>query len=163
MTIELIPWDENDLHLITKFVTDPEMMKYLGGIQTEKQAQEKQQRYLESAKSDKGCAFKIIPTGTAIAAGCVVYWESEGKPYYEMGWNVFTPFKGRGLATQAGLWVIEIMKQQKRHPYVHAFTTQDNDASNAICRKLGFELIGIKEVEYPAGVFHQANNWRLTL
>ncbi len=50
-----------------------------------------------------------------------------------------------------------------RHPYVFAFPTPENPGSNGICRKLGFELIALEEVEYPKGVFAPHNIWRLDL
>ena len=39
----------------------------------------------------------------------------------------------------------------------------DNPGSNGICRKLGFELMGVEEAEYPKGVFAPHNVWRLDL
>jgi hypothetical protein len=35
--------------------------------------------------------------------------------------------------------------------------------SSAICRKLGFTLIGPYESEYPKGSLMQCNDWRLDL
>jgi RimJ/RimL family protein N-acetyltransferase len=41
----------------------------------------------------------------------------------------------------------------------------DNQASNAICRKLGFELVDVEEYEYPKGSGNilRCNDWRLDL
>ena len=50
-----------------------------------------------------------------------------------------------------------------RHRFVHAFPAVDNAASNAICRKLGFELLGATEFEYPPGRPMVCNDWRLDL
>jgi RimJ/RimL family protein N-acetyltransferase len=38
-----------------------------------------------------------------------------------------------------------------------------NEASNAICRKLGFELLGEEDFEYPPGNPIRCNDWRLDL
>ena len=46
---------------------------------------------------------------------------------------------------------------------VHAFPTPGNHASNAVCRKLGFEFVGEVEFEYPKGVFSPCNDWRYDL
>jgi RimJ/RimL family protein N-acetyltransferase len=39
----------------------------------------------------------------------------------------------------------------------------DNAPSNALCRKLGFTLLGPHEFEYPKGSWMQCNDWRLDL
>jgi RimJ/RimL family protein N-acetyltransferase len=46
---------------------------------------------------------------------------------------------------------------------MHAFPNVDNEASNAICRKLGFELLEAREFEYPKGHLMTCNDWRLDL
>jgi RimJ/RimL family protein N-acetyltransferase len=39
----------------------------------------------------------------------------------------------------------------------------DNAASNALCRKLGFVLVGETDVEYPPGHMMRCNDWRIDL
>ena len=39
----------------------------------------------------------------------------------------------------------------------------DNVASNVLCRRLGFELLGEEDVEYPKGGMMRSNAWRLDL
>jgi len=46
---------------------------------------------------------------------------------------------------------------------VHACPSIDNSPSNAICRRLGFELMGDYEFEYPKGHFMRCNDWRFAL
>ena len=46
---------------------------------------------------------------------------------------------------------------------MHAFPNVDNAPSNAICRKLGFELLEACELEFPQGHFVSCNDWRLDL
>ena len=42
---------------------------------------------------------------------------------------------------------------------MHAFPTPDNGPSNAVCRKLGFTLLGEVEFEFPKGHFGKSNDW----
>ena len=49
------------------------------------------------------------------------------------------------------------------HRVMHAFPHTENAASNAICRKLGFELLEACEFEYPEGHWMTCNDWRLDL
>jgi RimJ/RimL family protein N-acetyltransferase len=46
---------------------------------------------------------------------------------------------------------------------MRAYPSIDNAPSNAICRKLGFALLGSCDFEYPQGSFMQCNDWRLDL
>ena len=47
--------------------------------------------------------------------------------------------------------------------WFHAYPSVDNGPSNAICRKLGFELLGAEEFEYPKGHWMRCNDWSLEL
>jgi hypothetical protein len=38
-----------------------------------------------------------------------------------------------------------------------------NGASNAVCRRAGFELLGESEFEYPPGTTIVSNDWRYDL
>jgi regulator of RNase E activity RraB len=49
------------------------------------------------------------------------------------------------------------------HRFMHVFPNVDNAPSNAICRKLGFELLEACEFEFPKGHFMTCNDWRLDL
>jgi RimJ/RimL family protein N-acetyltransferase len=72
-------------------------------------------------------------------------------------------FQGRGIAVAATAQAIELAKCEGKHRLMHAFPNVDNAPSNAICRKLGFELIEACEFEFPKGLFMTCNDWRLDL
>jgi RimJ/RimL family protein N-acetyltransferase len=80
-----------------------------------------------------------------------------------MGWFVLPEYQGQGIATKAGLAVIEQAQLEHRHQFMHAFPAVENTASNAVCRKLGFSLIEARQFEYPPGNFMLCNDWRLDL
>jgi RimJ/RimL family protein N-acetyltransferase len=80
-----------------------------------------------------------------------------------MGWSVLPQYQGRGLASAAVAQAIELARATKRRPAVHAFPSIDNPPSNGICRKLGFELLGEVQFEYPKGHWAPSNDWRLAL
>lgn len=165
MTIKLIPWTCDDLGLIARAHGNPEMMRYLGGAQTAEQIEEQHERYLKAAELDKGCAFKIIPAHTKEAAGCICFWEvnEETGSVYEMGWNIFPEFQRQGLASAAVAKIIEHLKKQRRHGAIQAVPAIDNETSNALCKKFGFEIVETKEIEYPKGRFRMAHIWRISI
>jgi RimJ/RimL family protein N-acetyltransferase len=164
MTVRLEPWGPDDLPLVEKLMGDPEMTKHLGGPESPEKLAERQARYLKATDS-KARMFKIVDEATGEAVGSVGYWEREwrGETIYETGWSVLSEFQGRGIATVATGQAIERARAERKHRYIHAFPTPENGASNAICRKLGFELLGEVEFEFPPGHFAPSNDWRLDL
>jgi RimJ/RimL family protein N-acetyltransferase len=64
---------------------------------------------------------------------------------------VVPEFQGRGIAVAATAQAIELAKRDDKHRFMHAFPNVDNAPSNTICRKLGFELLGACEFEFPKG------------
>jgi RimJ/RimL family protein N-acetyltransferase len=159
--VHLEPWGEGDLPLLEQLLGDPQMTTHLGGPESPEKIVERQARY-ERAESG---IFKIVDEATGEAVGSVLYWERtwQGDEVYEIGWSVLPAFQGRGIAAQATARAIELARAERKHRFLHAFPSVDNAPSNAICRKLGFELLGATEFEYPKGNFMQCNDWRLDL
>lgn len=69
----------------------------------------------------------------------------------------------RGIATKAATAVTERARAQHRHKHLHAYPASDHPASNAICRKAGFTLLGETDFEYPPGTIKRCNDWQLEL
>jgi len=159
MTVRLEPWGEDDLPLLRALVGDPAMMAHLGGPESPERIARRQERY---ARSGSGM-YKVLADG--VPAGSVGFWDREwhGATVYETGWSVLPAFQGRGIAAAAATRAIALAREQGRHRHVHAFPSPDNGPSNAICRRLGFELLGEVRFEYPPGRFMQCHDWRLDL
>ncbi|MED4689362.1 GNAT family N-acetyltransferase [Peribacillus frigoritolerans] len=160
--MEIKPWEDKDLQLLFQ-LNAPEMMEHLGGPESNEQILKRHQRYLQIG--DKGCMFSIIPFPEAKAVGSVGYWQKvwNDEIVYEIGWSVLPSFQGKGIASHAVKALIEKIKAERNYKYIHAFPSITNPASNAICRKLGFNLISECEFEYPPGSFMQCNDWCLEL
>ncbi len=67
------------------------------------------------------------------------------------------------MATAATRAVIAEARAAGRRRHLHAFPSSDNTASNAVCRKAGFEPRGERDFEYPPGRPMRCNDWRLDL
>ncbi|MGE6717364.1 GNAT family N-acetyltransferase [Peribacillus frigoritolerans] len=160
--LEIKPWEDKDLQLLFQ-LNAPEMMEHLGGPESNEQILKRHQRYLQIG--DKGCMFSITPFPEAKAAGSVGYWQKvwNDEFVYEIGWSVLPSFQGKGIASHAVKALIEKIKAERNYKYIHAFPSITNPASNAICRKLGFNLISECEFEYPPGSFMKCNDWCLEL
>ena len=159
--IDLQPYGDKDMPLLQRS-NSPEMTEHLGGPETQAQLEARLKRYVAATTHDARM-FKVIADGEP--AGRVGFWgrEWQGERIYETGWGVFPEFQGRGIATGAMELLIQIARVTNRHQWMHAFPAPDNGPSNAICRKLGFELLGEVDFEYPKGHWTPCNDWRLGL
>ena len=161
--LNLQPWSEDDLPLLEKLLGDPDMMAHLGGPESPEQILQRHQRYMRLPEADH--MFKIIWGSSSEAVGSIGFWEKSWREQliYETGWSILPAYQGRGIATKAAEGVIEQARLEDRHRFMHAFPSVSNPASNAICRKVGFSLIGECQVEYPPGNFMVVNEWRFDL
>src|SRR5262245_48420830 len=145
VTIE--PWGSGDLPLLERLMGDPRMTEHLGGPETPEKLRERQGRY----ESHEGGShiFKIVDTASGAGVGSVGYWTKEWRDeeVYEIGWMVVPEFQGRGIAAAATAQAVEGAKREDEHRFMHAFPGVENGPSNAICRKLGFELLEVCEFE----------------
>ena len=67
--------------------------------------------------------------------------------------------QGKGLATAAIHACLERVRAGGDLRPVHAFPRVDNAASNRICAKAGFRLLGELDFEYPKGHPIRCNDW----
>lgn len=135
------------------------MTEHVGGPESAEKIAERQARYQVPGSRQ----YRIVVDGED--AGWVGYWEREwlGEKVWETGWSVLPGFQGRGVASEATRKLIEIARTETTLRYVHAYPSVDNAPSNAICRKVGFELMGDYRFEYPKGNIMRCNDWRYDL
>lgn len=162
--IQIVPWAKTNLDLLRR-INAPEMMKHLGGSETEEQLLVRHQRYLDISGKGKGHMFSIVMLPDAEIVGSIGYWDSQwqGESIYEVGWSVLPEYQGRGLASSALATVVAHASLEAKHAGMHAFPSIHNPASNAVCRKLNFTPLGECEFEYPPGNFMQCRDWKLEL
>ncbi len=164
--VRLEPWSEEDAGLL-RALNAPELTAHLGGPETGEQLARRHRRYVAMSAADPGAGrmFRIVllPEGTAV--GGIGFWAQtwDGEPVYETGWTVLPGFQGRGVATSATRAVIAEARATGLRRHLHAFPSSDNAASNAVCRKAGFEPRGERDFEYPPGRPMRCNDWRLDL
>ena len=163
--IRLRLWAEGDFPLLEKLLGDAEMTKHLGGPENAEQLARRHKRYVDLTDPVKSQMYVIVLDPGSAPVGSVGYWETDwqGQPIYEMGWSVLPDFQGQGIAVKATLAALANVRLVAQHRFVHAFPSVANNASNAVCRKAGFSLIGEVEFEYPKGHPMRCNDWQLDL
>lgn len=156
------PYGQDDLPLLRDLLGDPAMTRFIGGPESEEAIVARHERYLAADPQTNGL-FTILLQGVAV--GWVGFWESEwdGTVQWECGWHLKAPYQGRGIATTATHLALDQARARGSHRFVDAFPSVDNQASNALCARLGFRDFGEVEVEYPKGHMMQARHWRFDL
>jgi RimJ/RimL family protein N-acetyltransferase len=161
--LRLRAWGESDLPLLERTLTDPEMTAHLGGPETVEKIRYRHARYLAMGDPDVGTMLVILVGPDASTAGTHGYWkrEANGATVWESGWFVLPEFQGRGIATRATRLMAQLAWADAPERPIHAYPAVDNAASNAVCRKVGFQLIGAFDFEYPPGHTLVCNDWVL--
>lgn len=159
--VRLRPWADGDFWLLERLNT-PEMTEHLGGPESEEKLAVRHRRYLEP---EPGCMYRVELAASAETVGSIGFWAREwrGESVWETGWGVLPEFQGRGLAARAARAVVVEARVAGWHRYLHAFPSVDHPASNSVCRKAGFTLLGEAEFEYPKGRWITSNDWRVDL
>lgn len=162
--LTLRAWTPADLPLLERLLGDPVMTQHVGGPETPEQIRKRLERYCTDTQIHM---FVIVLEFENAGIGSVGYWEREwqGEQVWESGWRILPEYQGKGSATRALRLIIERVRAEQKHRYLHAFPSIENVASNAICKKMGFVLQHEIDFEYPRGIgrFMRSNDWRLDL
>lgn len=158
------PWEAGDLPLLERLLGDPALTRHIGGPESSDAIRARHERYLASDDSAGGI-FAIVVGPESTAVGWVAYWAAtwQGDEVWEIGWHVLPEHHRRRVASAGASLAIDRARLRGSRRYVHAFPAVENAASNALCRRLGFESRGETEVEYPPGTMMRATDWRLDL
>jgi RimJ/RimL family protein N-acetyltransferase len=161
MDVRLEPWRDEDLGLLGALVGDPAMMEHLGGPESPDQVAERQARYVAPGSG----SYAIVDAATGDRVGWVGVWPRtwRDEPIGEMGWSVLPAWQRRGVASRATAALVALVRAAGEHRALHAFPSVGNAASNAVCAKAGFTLLGPCTVEHPPGHELRCNDWRLVL
>ena len=153
------PWSSDDHDLLLALLGDPAMMVHLGGPETAAAIAERQTGYEASGSRQ----YRVVDVASGTPAGWVGYWHStrEDEPIFEIGWAILPGLQGRGLARSGTKQLIAQVHAEPQPLPLFAFPAVTNAASNALCRSLGFALLGPEDFEYPPGHTLHCNVWRL--
>jgi RimJ/RimL family protein N-acetyltransferase len=163
--VRLRPYTDADRWLTEVLETDPEVMADLGGpIEPEAVEPLHRRRMQEVESGGDPWWLVIVAEPEDEPAGTIGIWEAEheGERIHETGWTVAPAFQGRGIATAALAELLERARASGEFDRLHAFPNVTNGASNALCRRAGFALVGEIDVVFRGAQLH-CNHWVLEL
>ena len=140
LRVSLEPWRPGDLAVLERANT-PVMTRFLGGPESPDDLAERHAEYLRLAETGTGGMYRLLVDGEP--AGYVGWWleDHDGAPAYEIGCAVEPAWQGQGVATEALGRVVRLAAARGDWPVV-GYANAENEASNALCRRIGFELRG---------------------
>lgn len=158
--------EPGDVDAYVRMRCDPEMMAHLGGPLPRDRTVAAVPKDVAQVAAGTALVRMIVVDAPepGTVAGTVNLWacEVDGEPAAEIGWMVLPEHQGRGLARWAVGSVLDEARRDERWRVVHAFPGVDNAPSNAICRALGFILLGSRQTPFNNHLLH-TNHWRRTL
>lgn len=141
-SISLRLWSDVDLPLLRQANT-PEMTEHLNGPETEQQLIARHERYLRHVASGESRLFVIADGEHPV--GSIGYWKTawHDQPALETGWFVLPEAQGKGVASAAlAAMIPDAREHRDERRMLTAFPSVDNLASNGVCRRNGFTLVG---------------------
>ena len=158
--MELKPTAPEDEWLTVALETDPRAMAELGGPWPAEKARATHAQRVSGALDSAHWSFSIVPDPAIGPVGFIGVWASEwaGEALSETGWMVLPEHQGNGYASAALGAILERARTDDRWGDIHAFPGVTNGASNALCRKFGFEQLEGGEADY-AGRHFPVNHW----
>jgi RimJ/RimL family protein N-acetyltransferase len=161
--LTLRPWSVDDLPLL-RAANAPAMTSHLNGPESEEALVARHERYLHLVGSGEARMFVIADEdgGPLGSIGCWrIDWRNQ--PVWETGWFVLPRAQGRGVATRAlTLLIADLCERRAGRRLLLAFPSADNAASNAVCRRADFVMMGTTTMSFR-GAELTVNEWAFDL
>ena len=155
-------WREGDFETCAEFMTDPDVMRFLGGVPQSR------------ADAWRGVAVWIghwILRGYGFWAverkedgafiGRIGLWNPEGWPGMEVGWTLGRPYWGKGYATEAGRASMDYAFENFPIAKLLSVIHPDNTQSQVVAARLGETRGPRQEVSFGGRTF-PADIWSIT-
>ena len=147
------PWRHEDAERLLDLLSRLEVVKWLGDgepvvMKDLHEAHARIDRYAERDAPPLGI-WAVERTSDGLIVGTVLLLTLPNAEHgeVEIGWHLHPAAWGNGYATEAGAALIERAWQHGLSE-VYAVVYPDNAASQAVCRRLGMEHLGLTERYY---------------
>ncbi len=136
-------FSSDDLELVFRLNSNPEVMRYVGSVKNRKEAHQDLERYLHYYHKYPGLGYWAAftrPGDKFIGWFVVKILEETGE--HELGYRLLPEFWGRGLATEGSLACLEYGVKHLGASCMVAVASPQNIASCRVLEKLGLQNTG---------------------
>jgi RimJ/RimL family protein N-acetyltransferase len=143
---------EDDLELLDRLHSDPEVMRYVGGVKTRAQTEAGlKTRILDYYEQHPGFGiWATLERATGACVGLHLLNHIQGESYIQVGYILFSQYWGRGYATEMTAAILRYGFSELELPMIHAITDLPNVASQKVLQKAGLERKGERFFPHPA-------------
>jgi RimJ/RimL family protein N-acetyltransferase len=136
-------WRPEDLDAVAAWTSDPEVMRFVGGVQTRHGAWRSLATYLGHWQLRGYGLWAVQRRSDGQLIGRVGLWNPEGWPGIEVGWTFARGAWGQGYATECGAaslaWAWENLPDLER---ILSVIDPDNWPSRRVAERLGMSVLG---------------------
>jgi len=143
------PFEETDAEGLFLLDSNPEVMKYVGGVVSTEIEQSRQMiEFIQNQYKENGVGrLAVIEKSSNILIGWsgLKYLTKEingMKNVYELGYRFLPKYWGKGYATETAIAALSYAFNEIKTDIVYAMAVTENAGSNHVLRKLGFEELG---------------------
>ncbi|MCT4298405.1 GNAT family N-acetyltransferase [Elizabethkingia anophelis] len=143
------PFEERDAEGLFLLDSNPDVMKYVGGVVSTKIEQSQQMiEFIQKQYKENGVGRLAViekSTNTLIGWSGLKYLTSEingMKNVYELGYRFLPEYWGKGYATETARAALNYAFNEIKTDMVYAMAVTENTGSNRVLQKLGFEEFG---------------------
>lgn len=143
------PFEERDAEGLFLLDSNPDVMKYVGGVVSTKIEKSQQMiEFIQKQYKENGVGRLAViekSTNTLIGWSGLKYLTSEingMKNVYELGYRFLPEYWGKGYATETARAALNYAFNEIKTDVVYAMAVTENTGSNRVLQKLGFEELG---------------------
>jgi len=143
--LEFCWWTEEDLPLASSLWRDPEVMRYLGGVMSVEQVEERLKLEMDRARSVGVQYWPLFERASGEFAGCAGLRPYHHEPgVFEVGVHIMRRFWSEGLGEEAVRAVIRFAFEELRVNGLTAGHNPENVHSKNLLGRLGFRFSHIE-------------------
>lgn len=153
--LRIEPFCEQDAEFVLSLLNDETFIRHIAdkGVRTLDGAVEYLRNSIFSSYRDNGFGlYKVSLSASGTPIGMVGLVNRDELEHPDLGYALLADFAGKGYAVEASNAVLKEARHKWQLSNVLAVTFPDNQRSNQLLQRLGFELIGSKEL------YGRANN-----
>ncbi len=141
-----------DLPLLTRLNADPQVMRYLGGVNSPQQTQAMlDRRILDYYQDNPGLGvWATMRRSDGECLGFHLLNHIQGESLIQVGYRLFPRFWGQGYATEMSLSLLRYGYTRLGLGNIVAITALENTSSQRVLLKAGLRRNGERSFKHPA-------------